>query len=394
VVKVLKIALGAEELASIGRAPTDNLDAWQRFMKARQLLRDRRTGADVQEALALVEDAIALDPQFARAHSLRALLLLLRPSWDGGSLQFEMQRSDDATPAEIARILADWDEAIRETGVALQLDPRLGEPHAVRALHAQAFNLYADAHRSFRWALNRGPSNPDIRNWYGSFLLDAGYVQAGLEEKQRAAELDPLSPMIAWQLAYAGIIAGRVDVVESFAPKARANGWPGWQADATHGGAALLRGDLAEAERRWIAAMPQHTEQIRTAVAVIRARQIDARAAAMLAKLTPYGPPGRARYSTQVFAGDVDGALETIGTTIDPDSLRSAGNKGPVRPAKGERPGSVLRADWWFVAQRGDAVRRDPRFVALMEEIGLVDFWRQNGWPDHCRQDKERVVCD
>jgi len=393
VVKALKIALGAEELAWIGRAPTANVDAWQRFMKARQLLRDRRTNADVQEALALVEDAIALDPQFARAHSLRALLLLLKPSWESGSLHFEMQRSDDATRAEIARIGADWDEAIRETAVALQLDPRLGEPHAVRALHAQAFNRYADARRSFRWALNRGPSNPDIRNWYGSFLLDAGYVQAGLEEMQRAAELDPLSPMIAWQLSYAGLIAGRIDVIESFAKKAGENGWPGWQANAIHGGAALLRGDLAEAERRWIAAMPPQAEQIRAAVGAIRANRIDARTAAMLAELEPYGPPGRGRYSTQVFAGDIDGALATIHATIDPDSLRSAGNQGPARPAKGERPGSVLRADWWFVDQRGNAVRSDPRFVALMEDIGLVDFWRQNGWPDHCREEGARVVC-
>jgi len=304
-----------------------------------------------------------------------------------------MQRSSGATPAEIERIRADWEEAIRETGVALQLDPRLGEPHAVRALHAQALNRYADANRSFRRALSRAPSNPDIRNWYGSFLLDAGYVQAGLAEKQRAAEIDPLSPMIAWQLAYAGIIAARADVVESFAQKASANGWPGWQANATLGGVAFLRNDLAEAERRWIAAMPPYADQVRAAVAAIRDRRIDERTAAMLARLDPYGPPGRGRYATQVFAGDVDGALATIRTTIDPDSLRSSGHGGPVRPAAGERPGSVLRADWWSTL-RGDAVRRDPRFIALMEDIGLVDFWRQNGWPDLCRQDGERVACE
>lgn len=392
VTKVLKIALGADELASIGRAPTANLDAWQRFLKARQLLRDRRTEADMQEALALVEDAIRLDPQFARAHSLRAMLLLLRPVWESGSLEFEMQRASGVTPAEIARVESDWGEAIRAAEVALQLDPRLGEPHAVRALHALARNSYADARRSFRWALSRAPSNPDIRNWYGSFLLDAGYVQSGLAEKLRAAELDPLSPMIAWQLAYAGIIAGRVDVVESFVQKATANRWPGWQANATYGGAALLRGDLPEAERRMIAAMPQNAAQVRVAFAAIRKRRVDERTAVTLAILDPYGPPGRGRFSTQVFAGDVDGALATIRATIDPDSLRSAGHAGPVRPAKGERPGSVLRADWW-IALHGVNVRSDPRFVALMEDIGLVDFWRQNGWPDHCRPDGDRVVC-
>jgi hypothetical protein len=199
--------------------------------------------------------------------------------------------------------------------------------------------------------------------------------------------------MIAWQLAYAGIIAGRVEVVESFAQKASANGWPGWQARATLGGVALMRGDLAEAERRWMAAMPQNAEQVRASVTAIRNRRIDEPTAAMLARLVPYGPPGRGRYVIQAMAGDVDGALATIRATIDSASLRSAGHGGPARPAVGERPGSVLRADWWF-ALRGVEVRRDPRFARLMEDIGLVEFWQHNGWPDLCRQDGAGVNCE
>ena len=28
--------------------------------------------------------------------------------------------------------------------------------------------------------------------------------------------------------------------------------------------------------------------------------------------------------------------------------------------------------------------RKDPRFAKLAERIGLLDYWKQYGYPDHC----------
>lgn len=393
VARVLKIALGAEERTSIGRAPTRDLDAWQMFLRARFLVRNRTKVGDVEEALSLVDAAIELDPQFARAHSLRALLLMLRPIWRSGDVSFELQRAAAATPEEIAAIEADWAESMREASLALQLDPKLGEPHAVRALHAQAYNRYAEAKRSFRWAIGRAPSDPDIRNWYGSFLLEAGYVEEGVAEKLRAAELDPLSPLIAWQLAYAGLVAGRADLMMDYSAKARENGWGGWQAWATQGAVAVQRGDMQGAVQLFVRALPQREREVRMSMEAIRRRAIDDETRAMLAGLEPYGPPGLGRLAVQVLAGDLDGAFATIYGTIDPDSLlQPDGSGGPPRPRQGERPGSVLRGDWWFRANTG--LRRDPRFAQLMRSLGLVEFWRDSGWPDHCRPDRESVRCE
>lgn len=393
VARVLKIALGAEEIASIGRAPTSDLEAWQRFLKARYLLRNRTASNDLDDALALVDSALERDADFARAHSLRAMILLLRPIWAGGYMEFEMQRASRATPESIARLEADWSEAIRETDIALQLDPRLGEPHAVRALLAQARNDYDQAHRHFRWAIARAPGDPDIRNWHGSFLLEVGYVEAALAEKLRAAELDPLSPLIAWNLAYAAIASGRVDLMRDYAAKSRSNGWPGWEGPAIEGGVALTQGNLDEAERRFILALPQFEEQVRLSFAAIRSGRIDEPTQRMLEGLPPYGPPGRGRYVLQAMVGDVDGALQTVAGTIDPRSLMAPdGSGGPPRPTRGDRPGSVLRGDWWFPSTA--TVRRDPRFGELMKQLGLVAFWREHGWPDRCRPSGDAVACE
>ena len=40
-------------------------------------------------------------------------------------------------------------------------------------------------------------------------------------------------------------------------------------------------------------------------------------------------------------------------------------------------------------------VRQLPRFKELMREIGLVDYWKEFGWPDLCRPiGDDDFVCD
>lgn len=39
-------------------------------------------------------------------------------------------------------------------------------------------------------------------------------------------------------------------------------------------------------------------------------------------------------------------------------------------------------------------LRRDPRFLAAMAELGLVDLWRARGqWPDFCAEPGLRYSC-
>ena len=38
-------------------------------------------------------------------------------------------------------------------------------------------------------------------------------------------------------------------------------------------------------------------------------------------------------------------------------------------------------------------LRRTPGFAAVMERIGLADYWRANGMPDLCEQRSGEIVC-
>jgi TolB-like protein/Tfp pilus assembly protein PilF len=392
IARALQIALGSDELASFGRPPTVDIESWQRFLQARYKLRNRKSAADLDDILKLVDAAIARDPNFARAHSLRALALLLRPSWQEG-VAFEGQRPNRPAGQESLKREATWAEALVAANRALEIDPSLGEPYAVRALHAQAHNLYAEAYRNFQEAVARAPSNPELRNWYGGFLLDAGYLQAGWAERQRAGELDPLSPLIAWQVGYSALVMGRPDVIEAYTTKSRENGWEGPEPLALEGGGASARGDMVRAEKLWIQAFPHREQQIRMSIRAARNRHVDADTARMLATLAPYGPPGVARFAVQSMSRDVEGSLATIRDTLDPASLLKAdGSGGPARSRGGDGMGSVLRADWWM--PESAATRRDPRFAAIMRDIGLVEFWREFGWPDKCKPVGNGVQCE
>ena len=38
--------------------------------------------------------------------------------------------------------------------------------------------------------------------------------------------------------------------------------------------------------------------------------------------------------------------------------------------------------------------RQDPRFEALMDTMGLIDYWQQHAWPDLCRWADASLVCE
>jgi hypothetical protein len=41
----------------------------------------------------------------------------------------------------------------------------------------------------------------------------------------------------------------------------------------------------------------------------------------------------------------------------------------------------------------GTPLRRLPGFSQLVEKLGLVDYWKQYGWPDDCRPVGEAIQC-
>jgi tetratricopeptide (TPR) repeat protein len=160
--------------------PTTSLDAYDLYLLARSQLA-LRTPSSCLKAISLMEQAVSLDPKFARAHALLAQSLLF-------SRMFEVdpKRSQeylDRAEASIYRALA--------------LDPKLSEAYDAHG------NLLRDTNRpgaedAYKRAIEINPNNAWAWHDYAVYLGNSANRKA---ESRRATErsltLDPRQP-ITW----------------------------------------------------------------------------------------------------------------------------------------------------------------------------------------------------
>ena len=158
-------------------------EVYERVGRARQYLLGAAR-ADIPQAIAGFESAIAIDPAYAPAHAGLALALCA---------QADQRLAESAAAHARARVAA-----LR----ALALDHTSAD--ALVALGAVMFKSEWDwigAERSLRRALELNPSHTEARLLLGHLLESRGRFDDGLSVKLRALEHDPFSPSVHLGLA-------------------------------------------------------------------------------------------------------------------------------------------------------------------------------------------------
>ena len=174
IAQALQVKLSSRRIAS--RASTNDVQAHESFLKGRHHLL-RITPDSLERSKKYFEQALALDPEFALAHSHLAWYYFL--------LAFHgLRASREVIP--LARSAAER---------ALDLDPSLPQARSMLASIAALFDYnWADAERLFQLALNSSPVPGDVRWAFGnSYLLPFGRAAEAAEELQRALAQDPLN---------------------------------------------------------------------------------------------------------------------------------------------------------------------------------------------------------
>ncbi|WHZ18389.1 MAG: Adenylate cyclase [Rhodanobacteraceae bacterium] len=157
------------KFASLGGAPTVNPQAHDLVLQARALADKARTAAPFDQAMKLYEQAIALDPGYADAHSG-----LARAWFD--LTQFSTLPLKDALP-----------RVREEANHALALDPRNVDA-LVQLGNADSSDGHMDQAKAYyERALALDPSNADAHLDYGTVLP----MQPGLAQFLEAVQLDP-----------------------------------------------------------------------------------------------------------------------------------------------------------------------------------------------------------
>jgi TolB-like protein/cytochrome c-type biogenesis protein CcmH/NrfG len=156
-----------------------------------------RTLEGMDRAEALLNDALARAPQFARGHAALAAVWLIRGEITDTVSPFGLRASPLAQ-----KIAAKLEEA-------LQLDPRCAEAYAVRG--ALGWDTWAwDAGLAdLRRATELNPNFASAHQWMGRILACQGRLDEAIASLRRAVEVDPLSPRILDNYGRLFICAGR-----------------------------------------------------------------------------------------------------------------------------------------------------------------------------------------
>ncbi len=190
VAKALEVTLLENERATIDQKPTEDLEAYQLYLKGCQQV---RTYVSWEPAMRYFQQAIAKDPDYALAYNGLAYYYF-------ASADFGMSGRDAAVRMREA------------ANKALQLDPNIAEAH-VWLGYASVWLDYDDAaaKREYQTALAMQPDLANAHAAYGFTLIGSGRVDEGLAQARLAAELDPLSAEINTWTGWAYLVAGRVE---------------------------------------------------------------------------------------------------------------------------------------------------------------------------------------
>jgi TolB-like protein/Flp pilus assembly protein TadD len=184
VVQKLEPRLRDAGLRRGGRRPAENLAARNLYLQGRYHL-NQRTDEGLHKAVDFFEKAIVEDAQFALAHSGLA---------DAHSL---LSHYGVLEPAKV------WTKAAAAAASAVMLDGNSAEAHTSLA-HVKATQDWdwPGAEREFHVAIALDPAYATAHHWYAmSCLVPTGRLNEALEEMRVAQSLDPVSSIVARDLA-------------------------------------------------------------------------------------------------------------------------------------------------------------------------------------------------
>jgi TolB-like protein/DNA-binding winged helix-turn-helix (wHTH) protein/Tfp pilus assembly protein PilF len=177
--------LGMEAVKRASGPETNNQNAYNKFMKAK-FFANMRTQNSLAKAIDLLNEAILIDPEYARAYAALGDCYQLQGFYHFAS-------PSDAYPRAKT--------AVRK---ALSLDNSIAEAHA------SLLSIYADydwdwpgVEREFKAVVAIDPNYAVAYQYYGYGLLGMGRGEDALVAMKHAADLDPVSPSVQVSLAWA-----------------------------------------------------------------------------------------------------------------------------------------------------------------------------------------------
>ena len=180
IVNHLQAALSPSEKAAIVEQPTKDFAAYELYLRAQSLIQEFSRGraflTNAGEAISLLQQSIARDPQFARAYRLLAeTQLVLYRYYEPNSQRMQLAQSAADT--------------------ALRLAPDAPESHLMKArFRYYGAHDFAGAEKELRLAAPSLPNDPSVFELTALAERRLGNWAAAITDGEKAVNLDPHQP--------------------------------------------------------------------------------------------------------------------------------------------------------------------------------------------------------
>ena len=186
----LQVSLGLEQGGALV-APTADLEAYDLFLRAKALVRER--GVGIREAVTLLEEVTARDSTWAPGWASLAQAYSLVPYYEEGA-------HEGMIPPE------SWESALGSSEAAakraLALDPRIaGADVAVGNAYRDRWE-WERAESHYLRALEIDPDDVEAHQQYAELLAATGREDEALRSARRAVALDPTSAIRLNELGF------------------------------------------------------------------------------------------------------------------------------------------------------------------------------------------------
>src|SRR5437899_225427 len=181
VAETLDVTLLAPERQALGVRPTANLEAYDSYLRGEDYDARQYREEDAHLAVRMYQRAVQLDPKFALAYAALARAHLF--------LSWIFDQTGELPKAQAA------------LGRAQQLGPELAETHlALGYYYYWGRRDYDLALEQFGWVRERQPNDPDVISAIGYIRRRQGRWAEAVSNLIRAAELDPRSHSLFFDL--------------------------------------------------------------------------------------------------------------------------------------------------------------------------------------------------
>jgi adenylate cyclase len=171
IVHALKVKLLPNEEKAIEERGTQNVDAYNLFLMARQYWIDGDFGESGRErrVIRICDRIIQIDPDYAQAWALMGLAL--------ANLRYAYSGHDDL------------DDGLAAANRALALNPTIAEAHLPRAWHLEMLGRHKEAHSEIEMAVQLNPRSWEVNKEAARVLYRQGRLADSIHYLEKATSL-------------------------------------------------------------------------------------------------------------------------------------------------------------------------------------------------------------